>query len=72
VPNLGDTSPVHSVGDRLHGPWALRHPNIKADTETIRKSLEGNWRPEHSRRPGEVVAFVESESVESPCLGRIP
>jgi transposase len=25
----------------------LRHPNVKADTETIRKSLEGNWRPEH-------------------------
>ena len=22
-------------------------PHIKADTETIRKSLEGNWRPEH-------------------------
>ena len=25
----------------------LRDPHIKADTETIRKSLEGNWRPEH-------------------------
>jgi len=25
----------------------LRHQNIKADTETVRKSLEGNWRPEH-------------------------
>src|SRR5438093_12356288 len=25
----------------------LRDPRIKADTETIRKSLEGNWRPEH-------------------------
>jgi hypothetical protein len=25
----------------------LRHPNVKVDTETIRKSLEGNWRPEH-------------------------
>ena len=25
----------------------LRDPPIKADTETIRKSLEGNWRPEH-------------------------
>jgi len=25
----------------------LRNPHIKADTETIRKSLEGNWRPEH-------------------------
>ena len=25
----------------------LRDPYIKADTETIRKSLEGNWRPEH-------------------------
>jgi hypothetical protein len=25
----------------------LRNPRIKADTETIRKSLEGNWRPEH-------------------------
>jgi hypothetical protein len=24
----------------------LRAPGIKADTETIRKSLEGNWRPE--------------------------
>jgi transposase len=24
----------------------LRDPHIKADTETIRKSLEGNWRPE--------------------------
>ncbi len=23
------------------------NPHIKADTETIRKSLEGNWRPEH-------------------------
>src|SRR6516225_5371832 len=25
----------------------LRDPRIKADPETIRKSLEGNWRPEH-------------------------
>src|SRR6266576_6831586 len=25
----------------------LRDPRIQADTETIRKSLEGNWRPEH-------------------------
>jgi transposase len=25
----------------------LRDPHIKADAETIRKSLEGNWRPEH-------------------------
>jgi transposase len=25
----------------------LRDPRIKAETETIRKSLEGNWRPEH-------------------------
>src|SRR6202011_3789667 len=25
----------------------LRDPHIKVDTETIRKSLEGNWRPEH-------------------------
>ena len=25
----------------------LRDPHIKADTETIRKSLEGNWRSEH-------------------------
>jgi len=25
----------------------LRDPHIKADIETIRKSLEGNWRPEH-------------------------
>jgi transposase len=25
----------------------LRDPHIQADTETIRKSLEGNWRPEH-------------------------
>jgi len=25
----------------------LRDPHIKADTDTIRKSLEGNWRPEH-------------------------
>ncbi len=25
----------------------LRHPNIHADPETIRKSLEGDWRPEH-------------------------
>jgi transposase len=25
----------------------LRDPRIKADEETIRKSLEGNWRPEH-------------------------
>lgn len=25
----------------------LRDPRIKADSETIRKSLEGNWRPEH-------------------------
>jgi transposase len=25
----------------------LRDPRIKADTETVRKSLEGNWRPEH-------------------------
>jgi transposase len=25
----------------------LRDPHIKADPETIRKSLEGNWRPEH-------------------------
>jgi transposase len=25
----------------------LRDPHIKADTETIQKSLEGNWRPEH-------------------------
>jgi hypothetical protein len=24
-----------------------RDPGIKADSETIRKSLEGNWRPEH-------------------------
>ena len=28
---------------RLHE----RDPRIKADSETIRKSLEGNWRPEH-------------------------
>ena len=25
----------------------LRDPHIQADTETIRKSREGNWRPEH-------------------------
>ncbi len=25
----------------------LRNPHIKASVETIRKSLEGNWRPEH-------------------------
>ena len=25
----------------------LRDPSIKASEETIRKSLEGNWRPEH-------------------------
>ncbi len=25
----------------------LRDPRIKASEETIRKSLEGNWRPEH-------------------------
>jgi hypothetical protein len=25
----------------------LRDPRIQADIETIRKSLEGNWRPEH-------------------------
>jgi hypothetical protein len=25
----------------------LRDPHIRADAETIRKSLEGNWRPEH-------------------------
>jgi transposase len=25
----------------------LRHPNIHADAETIRKSLEGDWRAEH-------------------------
>lgn len=25
----------------------LRNPHIKAEPETIRKSLEGNWRPEH-------------------------
>ena len=25
----------------------LRDPRIKADEETIRKSLEGNWRGEH-------------------------
>lgn len=25
----------------------LRQPEIKADQETIRKSLEGDWRPEH-------------------------
>jgi hypothetical protein len=25
----------------------LRDPHIQADTETIRKSLGGNWRPEH-------------------------
>src|ERR1700730_13952737 len=25
----------------------LRDPHIKVDTDTIRKSLEGNWRPEH-------------------------
>ena len=25
----------------------LRDPHIKADEETIRKSLEGSWRPEH-------------------------
>jgi len=25
----------------------LRDPHIKADAETLRKSLEGNWRPEH-------------------------
>jgi len=25
----------------------LRDPRIRADEETIRKSLEGNWRPEH-------------------------
>jgi hypothetical protein len=25
----------------------LRDPHSKADAETIRKSLEGNWRPEH-------------------------
>jgi transposase len=25
----------------------LRDPRIKAEAETIRKSLEGNWRPEH-------------------------
>jgi transposase len=25
----------------------LRDPHIKANTDTIRKSLEGNWRPEH-------------------------
>ena len=25
----------------------LRNPRIKVDTETIRKSLEGNWRSEH-------------------------
>jgi transposase len=25
----------------------LRDPHIKADAEIIRKSLEGNWRPEH-------------------------
>jgi hypothetical protein len=25
----------------------LRDPHIKADADTIRKSLEGNWRPEH-------------------------
>src|SRR6184192_2997990 len=37
----------------LAGQWdgaelaKLRDPHIKADTETIRKSLEGNWRPEH-------------------------
>ena len=25
----------------------LRDPHIKADPDTIRKSLDGNWRPEH-------------------------
>jgi transposase len=25
----------------------LRDPRIKASEETVRKSLEGNWRPEH-------------------------
>jgi transposase len=35
-------------GERDPGVLAkLRDPRIKASEETIRKSLEGNWRPEH-------------------------
>ena len=41
---------VDAINDGERDPEALaklRDPHIKASPETIRKSLEGNWRPEH-------------------------
>ena len=41
---------VDAINDGERDPETLaklRDPHIKASPETIRKSLEGNWRPEH-------------------------
>jgi transposase len=41
---------VDAIVDGQHDPMELaklRDPRIRASEETIRKSLEGNWRPEH-------------------------
>jgi len=41
---------VDAIGDGQRDPRELaklRDPRIRASEETIRKSLEGNWRPEH-------------------------
>jgi hypothetical protein len=41
---------VDAIVEAQRDPAALaklRDPHIQASEETIRKSLEGNWRPEH-------------------------
>jgi transposase len=41
---------VDAIGDGQRDPMELaklRDPHIKATEETIRKALQGNWRPEH-------------------------
>ena len=43
----------------------LRDPRIKASEETIRKSLEGNWRAEH------VLALKQRVSLYRTCLEKI-
>ena len=43
----------------------LRDPRIKAGSETIRKSLEGNWRPEH------LFTFARSPDLYRVCQQQI-
>jgi len=50
IEGVTGTAIVDAILEGERDPAALaqlRHPNIRADAETIRKSLEGDWREEH-------------------------